>query len=195
MRLFFCNLRDLGCLAISEICDLYLISSRNLLVYNFPLSNNIPWHLSIHLSFYISVPSHGRQLLKLAMWCYGRNDMNMQMKYMPSRLSVYWERLTFFFGLFIFVGLQTWHMEVPRLGGSIRSCSCRPMLQPQQHGIPATSVTYTTAHSNARSLTHWERPGIKPTSSWMLVGFTNPWATMGTPRLTFKCHVSATLWK
>ena len=30
---------------------------------------------------------------------------------------------------------------------------------------------YTTAHSNAGSLTHWKRPGIKPMSSWILVGF------------------------
>ena len=29
---------------------------------------------------------------------------------------------------------------------------------------------YSTVHSNARSLIHWERPGIEPTSSWILVG-------------------------
>ena len=28
-----------------------------------------------------------------------------------------------------------------------------------------------TAHCNARSLTHWERPGIEPITSWFLVGF------------------------
>ena len=33
------------------------------------------------------------------------------------------------------------------------------------------SATYTTAHSNNRSLTHWARPGIKPASSWILVRF------------------------
>ena len=32
-------------------------------------------------------------------------------------------------------------------------------------------MTYTTAHSNARSLTHRERPGIEPTTSWLLIGF------------------------
>ena len=32
-------------------------------------------------------------------------------------------------------------------------------------------MTYTTAHSNAWSLTHWARPGIKPTTSWFLVRF------------------------
>ena len=32
-------------------------------------------------------------------------------------------------------------------------------------------LTYTTAHGNARSLTHWPRPGIKTMSSWILVRF------------------------
>ena len=45
----------------------------------------------------------------------------------------------------------------------------------------ATPVTYATAHSNSRSLTHWERPGIEPASSWILVRFVNHWAITGTP--------------
>ena len=32
------------------------------------------------------------------------------------------------------------------------------------------SATYTTAHGNARSLTHLGSPGIEPMSSWVLVG-------------------------
>ena len=36
---------------------------------------------------------------------------------------------------------------------------------------PASSTTYTTAHGNARSLTHRRRPGIEPVSSWILVTF------------------------
>ena len=52
-----------------------------------------------------------------------------------------------------------------------RSYSCWPTPQPQQCRIWSKSVTYTTAHGNARSLTHWGRPGIKPTSLWMLVEF------------------------
>ena len=45
------------------------------------------------------------------------------------------------------------------------------------HRIQAASATYATAHSNSRSLAHWARPGIEPTSSWMLVRFvsTEPW--------------------
>ena len=57
------------------------------------------------------------------------------------------------------------------------SCSCGPMPQLQQCQIRAPSATYTTAHGNARFLTHWGRPGIKPASSWMLIRFlsTEPW--------------------
>ena len=39
-----------------------------------------------------------------------------------------------------------------------------------EHQIQAVSATYTAAHGNAESLT-WVRPGIEPTSSWILVGF------------------------
>ena len=35
-------------------------------------------------------------------------------------------------------------------------------------------MTYTTAHGNAGSLTHWARPGIKPPTSRFLVGFVSP---------------------
>ena len=50
---------------------------------------------------------------------------------------------------------------------------------------------YTTAHSSARSLTHWAKPGIKPETSWFLVGFVNHWAKMGTPCISsFLTHIS-----
>ena len=41
------------------------------------------------------------------------------------------------------------------------------------------SATYTTAHGNARCLTHWEKPGIKPKSSWIRVRFVTCRATNG----------------
>ena len=37
--------------------------------------------------------------------------------------------------------------------------------------IWTASSTYTTAHHNAGSLTHWGSPRIEPSSSWILVGF------------------------
>ena len=72
--------------------------------------------------------------------------------------------------------------------GSNQSCSCRPMPQSQQRGIWAASMTYTTAHGNVRSLTQWTRPGMEPATSWLLAGFVNHWATMGTMkrRIIFK---------
>ena len=60
-------------------------------------------------------------------------------------------------------------MEVPRSGWSWH-CSCGPTAKPQQLGIQVASATYTTAHNNAWSLTHWERPGIESTSSWIQSG-------------------------
>ena len=39
----------------------------------------------------------------------------------------------------------------------------------------------TAGTLNDESLTHRVRPGIKLTSSWIKVGFLNPWATTGTP--------------
>ena len=48
--------------------------------------------------------------------------------------------------------------------------------------IGAVAASLHHSHSNSGSLTHWARPGIKPLSSWMLVGFVNHWAMTGTPR-------------
>ena len=48
-----------------------------------------------------------------------------------------------------------------------------PQPQPQQFGIQVASPTCHTACGNARSLTHWARPGIEPTSSLSLHQFLN----------------------
>ena len=45
-------------------------------------------------------------------------------------------------------------MEIPRLGVKLE-LPLWPLPQPQQRGIWAGSSTYTTAHDNTRSLTHW----------------------------------------
>ena len=55
--------------------------------------------------------------------------------------------------IFCFLGPHPQNIRVPRLG--VKSeLSCWPTPQPQQCGNPAASVTYNTAHGNARSLTH-----------------------------------------
>ena len=77
---------------------------------------------------------------------------------------------------FFFLGPYLLHLEVPRRGVE-SELQLLPTPEPQQSRIRATSLTYTTAHSNARSLTRWVRPGIKPSSSWILVRFVSaePW--------------------
>ena len=50
--------------------------------------------------------------------------------------------------LIVFLGLHQQHMEVPRLGVELE---LQPP-EPQQRQSQATSATYTTAYSNARSL-------------------------------------------
>ena len=67
----------------------------------------------------------------------------------------------FCFWSFVFLGPHPQHMEVSRLG-----------VQSELQLSAYTSVTYTTVHGNARSLTHWMRSGIEPASSQILVGFT-----------------------
>ena len=63
---------------------------------------------------------------------------------------------------FIFFGFLQ-HMEVPRLGVELELSYAG--LRHSNTGIRAASATYTIAHSNTRSLTHWARPGIKPATS------------------------------
>ena len=55
--------------------------------------------------------------------------------------------------------------------GLNRSYSCLPTPEPEQLGIWAASVTYTTAQGNTGSIAHWPRPGIEPASSGILVRF------------------------
>ena len=77
---------------------------------------------------------------------------------------------------FVLSGPHPQHMEVPRLGVESE------LLLPAYATATATtdrktSVTYTTAHSNAGSLTHWARPGIELATSWLLLRFVSsaPW--------------------
>ena len=53
-----------------------------------------------------------------------------------------------FYFIFCFLGPHLWLTEVPRLGVD-QSCSCWPTPQPQQQGIQAPSVTYTTVLGNS----------------------------------------------
>ena len=74
----------------------------------------------------------------------------------------------FFFFFFFRATPAAYGSSQGELEGWNWSYGCWPMPQPQPHQIRAASVTYTAAHSNARSLTHWARLGIEPASSWIL---------------------------
>ena len=59
-------------------------------------------------------------------------------------------------------------------------------------------MTYTTAHSNTRSLTHWARPGIEPTTSWFLVRFISvvpQWELWEYVFLTSRIQLVCGFWK
>ena len=68
----------------------------------------------------------------------------------PHRVAGWAETMSF-----AFLGPDLQHMEVPRLGAlSELQLPAKPQPQPQRCGIPAASVTYTTAYSNMGFLTH-----------------------------------------
>ena len=77
------------------------------------------------------------------------------------------------FLFFCFLGLYPWHVEVP---------------------VGTTAAGLHLSHSNTRSLTHWARPRIKPTTSWFLVGFISaaPQRELHTS-MTSESHISITL--
>ena len=78
--------------------------------------------------------------------------------------------LSFFFFFVFFRAAPVAHGG-SQARGLIRAVAIGLRHSQQQHGIQAMSATYTTAHGNTRSLTHWARPAIEPSSSWILVGF------------------------
>ena len=84
----------------------------------------------------------------------------------------------FCFFSFFFLGLYLWHMEVPTLGVQSELWTPTGLHHSQSNaGSWAASATYTTAHGNARSITHWTRPGIEPVTLWFLLGLVSaaPW--------------------
>ena len=82
------------------------------------------------------------------------------------------------FYFLLFLGPHLRHMEIPRLGFELE-LQLLAYATDTATLIQATSVTHTTAHGNAGSLTHWARPGTEPEFSWILVGFLKSWAMKG----------------
>ena len=103
------------------------------------------------------------------------SSLHIFISFFEKSLSFIWlnEKIIvqFSFLFFSFHG-HTHDMEVPRVGVELE-LQVRLMSQTQQHQIWTTSVTYTTSCRRTRFLTHWARPGIKPSSSqrqlWVLI--------------------------
>ena len=95
--------------------------------------------------------------------------------------------LFFFFCLFAFSRAAS--QGIWRFPGQGSSQSCSHWLH-QSHNNMGSKLHLQpapTAHSNVRSPTHRARPGIKPATSWFLVGFANHCAMTGTPSPTYSC--------
>ena len=105
----------------------------------------------------------------------------------PHWKRVWYFLFLFFFFFFLFFCLFRAAPEAyggSQAGGLIGAAAVS--LCHSHSKIQAVSVTYTTAHSNVRSLTYWVRPVIETASSWILVRFVDHWATTGTPDIFLK---------
>ena len=78
-------------------------------------------------------------------------------------------------------------MEVTRLGDKSELQWPAYTTATAMWDLWAASVTYTTTHGSSGSLTHWERPGIKPASLQILVRFISaePWWEFPLPFFKF----------
>ena len=85
--------------------------------------------------------------------------------------------------IYCFLGPHPRQMDVPRLEAELElQLLSQPQLQQWRIWAMLQPIpTYTTALGNARSLTHWTRLEIEPTSSWIHYC----WATTRTPIYLF----------
>ena len=83
--------------------------------------------------------------------------------------------LFFFLSCFFFFWSFLWphprHIRRSQARGRIEAAAAGLHHSYSYAGSTLPSVTYTTAPSNSRSLTHWVRPGVEPESSCILVRF------------------------
>ena len=108
--------------------------------------------------------------------------LNLTMPQSPA--FVKWEHYSFISFFCSFYGriCSTWNFLSQ---GPIQSCHYRLTPQPEQHQIQAYLWLMLPLVATPDPLTHWARPGIQPTSSWILVGFLTHWATIGAPPSVF----------
>ena len=118
-----------------------------------------PWSLATLGSWLAHFEVHALGLLYVKFY--------LAVQSVQDRTQCICEGFCFFFS---FLGLHPRHMEVPTLGVEWK---WYPLAYATATATPDLSCVFdlTSAHGNARSLTHWVRPGIKPMSSWILIRF------------------------
>ena len=115
----------------------------------------------------------------------GSQSGQRRMKVVFHDVSLFWEdkwwwdtKLLWVFTAFLFFFFCHTHSIWKFPGYGLNwSCICLPTPQPRSCQIRAVSATYTTAHGNARSLTHCAGSRIKPASSWILVRSLTRWGS------------------
>ena len=127
----------------------------------------LPWYRDPSWSTPRDVFSHENHLIALP--CCRTPKVFANSFFNPVPGSCYWLMMAFFF-FFVFFGCTRGLWKFLGSGWNPGHGS-KPPPPPEQHRIQATSVANTIAHGNAGSLTHGASLGLKPSFSWILVGF------------------------
>ena len=149
-------------------------------IYSFLLGHPIYWHISVHkinlilcISVLSFVTSHSFLIYFTRSSFFSvtvAKGFLILLIFSKKKKKKTVLSFTDFFFSFLFRPIPAAYGCSPRV--DIKSeLQLKPMPWPQQHQNWAASATYTTAHSNTRSLTYWVGPGIKPISSWILLRF------------------------
>ena len=88
--------------------------------------------------------------------------------------------------LFCFLGSDRQHIDVYGLGVGLDKLELQlPAYTIATAKRDPSLVCDNTAHGDARTLTHWERPGIEPASSWILFRFVSTGPQWELPKYKF----------
>ena len=121
-------------------------------------------------------PSWQPQICSLCLWvCFCFMDKFIYVIFFP------------FFSL----GLHLRHMEVPRLGAVLE---LQLLSYTTATAMPDPSCVFdlhrsSRQHQILNPLSHWARPGMELSSSWILIRFLTLWAATGTPMSYFRFYL------
>ena len=85
-------------------------------------------------------------------------------------------------------GVHLYPMDIPRLGVELEMQLPNYTTATAMPDLSCICNLHHSSRQNARSLTHWERPGIEPASWWILVGFISTELQWELPLYAFLKH-------